>query len=227
VMTPLLNVTYPKEYVLGSEVGIRPMPGTPLLAVYRSSVPAMDTGWTSCLLKKTHIDHALITDADIRSQKGYYIPAPATSVPYRAIIIPDQPARTILNGYRSGAMPPELTGGPGQEGIKALRQYVEEGGTLVCLNRASDFAIEQFKLPIKNLVAGLPRTEFYVPGSILRIELDTTHPIARSMPKESIAWAEESPVFEVIENGAANQYSVPASAVKVVAWYPRDADPLL
>jgi hypothetical protein len=227
VMTPLLNVTYPKEYVLGSEVGIRPMPGTPLLAVYRSSVPAMDAGWTSWLLKETHIDHALITDADIRSQKGYYIPAPATSVPYRAIIIPDQPARTILNGYRSGAMPPELTGGPGQEGIKALRQYVEEGGTLVCLNRASDFAIEQFKLPIKNVVAGLPRTEFYVPGSILRIELDTTHPIARSMPKESIAWAEESPVFEVIENGAANQYSVPASAVKVVAWYPRDADPLL
>jgi hypothetical protein len=48
------------------------------------------------------------------------------------------------------------------------------------------------------------------------------------MPKESIAWAEESPVFEVIENPATgSQYSVPASAVKVIAWYPRNADPLL
>ena len=44
------------------------------------------------------------------------------------------------------------------------------------------------------------------------------------MPKESIAWAEESPVFEVIEGGA---YSVPSSAVKVIASYPRAADPLL
>ncbi len=34
-------------------------------------------------------------------------------------------------------------------------------------------------------------------GSILRIELDTSHPIATGMPKETIAWAEDSPVFEV------------------------------
>jgi len=67
-----------------------------------------------------------------------------------------------------------------------------------------------------------------VPGSILRIELDTTHPLAQSMPKQSIAWAEDSPVFEVIDSAAtAGQYSVPASAVRVVAWYPRNADPLL
>jgi len=44
------------------------------------------------------------------------------------------------------------------------------------------------------------------------------------MPKESIAWAEDSPVFEVIETG---NYSVPASAVKVIARYPQAADPLL
>ena len=121
-------------------------------------------------------------------------------------------------------MPPELTGGLGQEGVKALREYVENGGTLVCLNRASDFAIEQFKLPIKNVVAGLPRTDFYVPGAILRIELDTTHPIAQGMPKESIAWVEESPVFEIIDTGS---YSVPSTAVKIIARYPHTADPLL
>jgi hypothetical protein len=140
-------------------------------------------------------------------------------------------------------MPPELTGGLGPKGVKALRQFVEDGGTLVCLNRASDFAIEQFKLPLRDVVAGLPRTEFYVPGSILRIELDTSHPIALGMSKESIAWAEDSPVFEVINNDTkssrythaagetpevrGNAYSVPASAVKVIAWYPRNSDPLL
>ncbi|HEU5240077.1 MAG TPA: hypothetical protein VFU37_23285, partial [Pyrinomonadaceae bacterium] len=59
-----------------------------------------------------------------------------------------------------------------------------------CLNRASDFAIEQLKLPMRDVVDGLPRTDFYVPGSILRIELDTNDPIAKGISRESIAWVE-------------------------------------
>jgi hypothetical protein len=144
--------------------------------------------------------------------------------PSRTVVFPDQPARTILNGYRAGTMPPELVGGLGQEGVKALREFVEDGGTLVFLNRASDFAIEQFKLPLRNVVAGLPKTQFYVPGSILRLELDTTNPIAKGMPKESIAWAEDSPVFEVVHD---SKSSVAAANVHIIGWYPRDKDPLL
>ncbi|HEY5402540.1 MAG TPA: hypothetical protein VIK24_06705, partial [Pyrinomonadaceae bacterium] len=139
-------------------------------------------------------------------------------------VFPDQSARTILNGYRAGTMPPELVGGLGQEGVKALREFVEDGGTLVFLNRASDFAIEQFKLPLRNVVAGLPKTQFYVPGSILRLELDTTNPIAKGMPKESIAWAEDSPVFEVVHD---SKSAVAAANVHIIGWYPRDKDPLL
>jgi len=190
-------------------------------AIYKSAQPSIDAGWTRWLLENNleSKDMALLTDESIRNS------LPRSS--FDVIIIPDQPPRTLINGYRAGAMPPELTGGLGQEGVKALREFVEAGGTLVCLNRASEFAIEQFKLPIRNVVAGLPRTEFYVPGSILRIELDTTHPIARSMPKQSIAWAEESPVFEVIAAASGTTYSIPASAVRVIGWYPPDKDPLL
>ena len=57
-----------------------------------------------------------------------------------------------------------------------------------------------------------------MPGSILRLELDTTHPIAAGMPKDSIAWVEDSPVFEVEDN---------AADVRVIGWYPKDKDPLL
>src|SRR6185369_6697892 len=71
----------------------------------------------------------------------------------------------------------ELTGGLGTLGVAKLRELVETGGTLIFLNRASNFAIEQFKLPLRNVVGGLPRTDFYVPGSILRIKLDTSHPL--------------------------------------------------
>ena len=121
-------------------------------------------------------------------------------------------------------MPPELTGGLGPQGVKQVRYFVETGGTLICLNRASHFAIEQFKLPVRNVVAASPRTDFYVPGSILRLELDTSNPLASGMPKETIAWAEDSPVFEVTNDSEA---SVPAANVHVIASYPADKDPLL
>ena len=99
------------------------------------------------------------------------------------------------------------------------------------MNRASNFAIEQFKLPLRNVVGGLPRTDFYVPGSILRIELDTNNPIAKGMPKESIAWVENSPVFEVSGTGVSpverDTGKMPVPQVKVIAWYAKDRDPLL
>jgi hypothetical protein len=118
-------------------------------------------------------------------------------------------------------MPPELTGGLGQAGAQALREFVEKGGTLICLNRASDFAIEQLKLPVRDITEGLKRTEFYVPGSILRTELDVSHPISPSkVDPESIAWVEDSPAFE-ISNGAES------ARVRVIARYPSDKDPLL
>jgi hypothetical protein len=121
-------------------------------------------------------------------------------------------------------MPPELTGGLGEKGVKTLLDFVEQGGTLICLNRASNFAIEQFKLPLRNVVAGLPRTEFYVPGSILRLRLDGSHPLTFGSEEDTIAWAEDSPVFEVTNDPNA---SVPASNVHVIGTYPAGKDPLL
>lgn len=209
------------------------------VGLYRSSVPNMDEGWTRWVLGRC-TQYESLRDTQLRA--GNLANA------LRSIIIPDQAPRTIFNGYRAGTMPPELTGGLGEEGVKALREFVEEGGTLVFLNRASDFAIEQFQLPLRNVVAGLPRTDFYVPGSILRIELDTSHPIAKGMAKESIAWAEDSPVFEVLEQAAIQSLAenktgagserqslsaleggeaASAPRVKVIAWYSKDQDPLL
>jgi len=191
--------------------------GPPRTLLYRSSVPTMDEGWTRWVLENESkcLDYVSANDQMIRQGDFKEIDS---------IVIPDQPSRTILNGYRSGVMPPELTGGLSAEGVASLRRFVESGGRLVCLNRASDFAIEQFKLPLRNVVAGLARTQFYVPGSILRLELDTTHRITRGMPRETIAWVEDSPVFEVTND---LNSSVPKENVKIIGWYPRNKDPLL
>jgi len=195
-----------------------------LFAIYRSSVPSHDEGWTRWMLDSKSLRYGVLTDKELRAGVTVFKPSPGITGKYYIILVPDQPPRTLLEGYRKDAMPPEYTGGLGPEGVKTLREFVQTGGTLVFLNRASNFAIEQFKLPLRNVVGGLPRTEFYVPGSILRIELDTNHPIARGMPKETMAWAEESPVFEVTNDP---QASVPASNVRVIASYPVDKNPLL
>jgi len=198
----------------------------PPRALYKSSVAAIDEGWTRWVLDRQRCTgYRSLTDRQIR--------AGALHKNLETIIIPDQSRSSIVNGYREGAMPAEYTGGLGADGVKALREFVEQGGTLVCLNRASDFAISEFNLPVRNVVDGLPRTDFYVPGSILRIVLDTNDPIAKGMPKETIAWVENSPVFEVINdisfssgpNVITGRFFPPH--VRVIARYPADKDPLL
>jgi hypothetical protein len=203
------------------------------VGLYKSHVPAIDEGWTHWVMENGHPYFMKIHDREIEDQE---IRTANLTSKYDAIIIPDQVRTAIVNGYRKGTMPDEYTGGLGEEGVKALREFVEAGGTLVCLNRASDFAIEQFKLPVRDVTDGLPRTDFYVPGSILRIELDTNDPIAKGMPPESIAWAENSPVFEVppgiervmsLDSNNKPVDDIPISNIKVIAWYARDKDPLL
>ena len=214
------------------------------VAIYKSHVPAMDEGWTRWLWKDvfdpprypegTVVDLAAVSRdcgrrsslEDDEARAGKLFPK------YSTIVIPDQSPNVILNGHRKGAMPEDLTGGLGEKGVQALREFVEQGGTLVCLNRASDFAIKQFQLPVRDVTDGLPQTEFFAPGSILRIELDTDNRIARGMPKESIAWVENSPVFEMIDakrgtsptvrEGSNADGTSALPAVKIIAWYPRD-----
>ena len=218
------KATGPSTETAASAAPCAPPKSATLPAIYHSSVPAMDEGWTRWILDTKAINYGVVGDKELRAGNTVHKPNPSVTYKYYTILFPDQQARTLLEGYKAGAMPPEYTGGLGPEGVKHLRDFVETGGTLVFLNRASNFAIEQFKLPLKNVVAGLPRTDFYVPGSILRIELDTTHPLAAGMPKETIAWVEDSPVFEVTNDAEA---SVPAANVRVIASYPAEKDPLL
>jgi hypothetical protein len=201
----------------------------------------MDEGWTRWILGEC-VEYETITDQEIQNRRWQQKDRGSQDLAekaYRTIIIPDQPPKDILNGHQPGTMPKEFTGGLGQAGVQALREFVEQGGTLVCLNRASNFAIEQFKLPVRNIVADLSERKFFVPGSILRIELDTSSPLARGMPKETVAWVEGSPVFEVVESAgvlpattAQSQTSSKLSAqavssVRVIARYPNAGSPLL
>jgi hypothetical protein len=193
--------------------GARDSQNRPRVGLYKSHVPSMDEGWTRWVLEQSGTKYLSLGDAEIRRGN--------LRAKFDTIIIPDQSPRAILDGYRKGSMPEELTGGLGKDGVKALREFVEQGGTLVALNDASNFAIEQLNLPVRDVTAELKRTEFFCPGSILRTYLDTTHPLAKGMPRESVAWVEDSPVFEIKSDPLA------LVRVKIIARYPDSGTPLL
>ncbi len=209
-------------------------------AIYRSSIPVMDEGWTRWVTqKRTGCEFTQANDKNLRD--GSLFKDKSQFRVIKRIVFPDQSPNQTLNGYAKGTMPDEYVGGVGKEGVENLKKFVEAGGTLVFLNRSSDFAIEQFNLPIKDVTKGLARKDFYIPGSILRTELDLTSPIAKGMPAQSIAWFENGPVFESeppalaggqkVGDGSTNWPPAHAGgsdlAVRIIARYPTDPKAIL
>jgi hypothetical protein len=190
--------------------GNSPFAGTdaPRVGLYRSYVAPIDEGWTRWVFDTWKVPYVSVVDSVIRSGK--------LNDAVDVIVLPDQSPHELLDGLPS-TYPAPYGGGLGQDGVKALRQFVSDGGTLVALNDASRFAIEQLLLPVRNVLEGVADDEFYAPGSIFRLELDTNEPLARGLPAQSIAWYESGPAFDVIDS----------SAVRVVGRYPAEADKVL
>jgi hypothetical protein len=137
----------------------------------------MDEGWTRWVLEQFGFDYKNVADAEVRAGN--------LKDKFDVIILPDQSMQQIVAGNRAGSYPEEYTGGIGDEGVAALKRFVEAGGVLVCLDSASELAIKRFDLPVKNVLDGLKRDQFYAPGSIFRAAVDTTSPIAYGMPAEA------------------------------------------
>jgi hypothetical protein len=77
-----------------------------------------------------------------------------------------------------------------------LKDFVSEGGTLLCFDASCDLVIKQFKLPVRNVLEGLRSSEFYCPGSILSIDVDGTNTIAQGVPRSLNAYFINSSALE-------------------------------
>ncbi|MGB7294630.1 MAG: M14 metallopeptidase family protein [Candidatus Aminicenantales bacterium] len=155
----------------------------------------MDEGWTRLVLEMFAFPYTSLMDAEIK--KG------DLRARYDVIILPDDSPGMILGEiperYRRfiSAVPPEYRSGIGQEGIDALKDFVEEGGTLITLGEASGLAIDKFSLRVRNVVADLPSKEFFCPGSTLKVNFDNTHPLAYGMPSEGLVLFNSNQAFDI------------------------------
>jgi Zinc carboxypeptidase len=201
------------ESVTGSALKMK----APRIGLYKSWIASLDEGWTRFIFDKNGIPYKTLVDADIR--KGNL------RRHFDAIILPDNPPRAILEG-RAGSgrdepnrltlpqVPEEYRGGLGPEGAAALQAFVAAGGTIVTHNRASDVYATKENPAFTDLLNDVPPKEFYCPGSILQITVDTSSPIAFGASATVPIFFETGPAFKV------------SGAVKSIAHYAGDK-PLL
>ena len=187
--------------------------GGPRIGLYRSWAPSMDEGWTRWVFDQYDVGYESLTDSVARAGN--------LGARYDAIILPDQTSRELLEGLSARRYPARLSGGLGQAGVAALRDFVDGGGTLIAFNDACDFAIGALELPVANTMPTLTSREFYAPGSIFRLKLDTASALSEGLPEETIAWFEGSPAFEIRDPARARvigRYPAAPNDVLLSGW---------
>ena len=147
---------------------------------------------------------------------------------YDAIIIPSQRPKSILHGHSVLSMPEKFTGGVGLDGSMALSNYVQNGGTLIAFDEASDFVIEQFGLPLRDAVEGADSKSFFIPGSLIRTVIHTDESLADGMQDTVAVSFNRSRAFTINtqskygEGGKEEIADAPEADVEVIATYAKD-----
>ena len=123
-------------------------------------------------------------------------------------------------GFTPQPIPDEFARRQGQftaATMDKIREFVNQGGTAIYIGSNAMGAATAFGLPVTPQ-PGVGSDKYYIPGSILRVSVDDTNPIAHGFGKELDVFFDNSPVFKLASDAA-------AKGVKSVAWF-SSGDPL-
>ena len=200
----------------GDALRIRPI----RIGLYDQYGGLMPSGWTRWLFEQydfpfTVVNAATLDAGDIKSK-------------FDVLVLTDGAARLAAagpgsrggGGGRGGAGP--VPGGriTLEQTAPQLKRFVESGGTIVSIGSSTSVG-EALGLPVKNFLTeigpngqerALPREKFYIPGSLLKVTVDNTNPLAFGMPKVVDVFFDSSPVFKLAPTAAAEKTSA-------VAWF--------
>jgi len=113
-----------------------------------------------------------------------------------------------------------------EKSIPELKKFLEAGGKIVTIGTSTNLAYH-LGLPVKNAMTeifngqerNLPNDKYYVPGSILRVHLDSTQNATWGMASKADVYFDNSPVFKVAPE------AILQGKVKPLAWF-GDENPL-
>jgi hypothetical protein len=176
--------------------------GEPRVAIYQSYSPSMPEGWFRWMLDHYQIPFDVLHAEDIAAgglqRYGVLFLPPGGGSP-----------RQMVEG-RDGK-PPPYDAGIGEAGVQAMREFVEEGGVLFTWAGAWGFLAQYMGVDAQAVNDDLADTEFNIPGSILRVIVDTDNPLAYGLPEETPVFFRDDEAFSPDTPGA-----------NVVARYPAD-----
>lgn len=182
------------------------------VGIYQGSRGNMDEGWTRYVFDTFNAPFESLRDAGLSEGN--------LRTRFDAIVLPSDRTREPADSDT-----PAVEGGRGigDKGYVNLARFVEDGGTLICFDGSCGPLIKQWQLPLRNVLEGLRSTDFYCPGSILRINVDNSNPIARTMSKDVDAYFINSSAFE-ITNTPKVIFDAPQTPwpVRAIAHYAKD-----
>jgi hypothetical protein len=174
--------------------GLRKLPATaklaslsnPRIGIYEPWGGNMDAGWTRKLFELWGLEHETLRNADFRMGN--------LKQRFDAIIFADG---MVAFGIKQGRKdwPEQYQGGIGDEGVAALRSFVQEGGVAIAFGNTSMALANLLELPVADKLKGLKQQEHFCPGAIVRVKLDTSSPLAYGMPEELAVLKVWGPAF--------------------------------
>ena len=102
-----------------------------------------------------------------------------------------------------------------------LKKFAEDGGVILAVGRSATNLANLFGLPVANHIVErsadgtarqIPAEKYYVPGSILRVAVDTTAPVAHGFQSHVDVFFDNSPVFSLGPEAM-------MQGVRPVAWF--------
>jgi hypothetical protein len=170
------------------------------VGIYRNSRAGnMDEGWTRYVFDTFNVGYQSVPETTISTTD--------LRAKFDAIVLPSEQTRRGPDGEEA-----ENARGIADAGFRNLNRFVEEGGTLICFDGSCGPLIRQWKLPVRNVLEGLRSSEFYCPGSILRVEVDNSNPIGATMLKDTDVYFINSSAFEATDK----------DRVRVIARYAKE-----
>jgi hypothetical protein len=169
---------------------------------------SVESGWIRWLLERYEFPFEVVypqtLDAGGLNAKFDVLIFPTEAIPVRDGTPPAAPANVPAE-YRShlGTVTVSRT-------VPQLKAFVEAGGALIAIGSSTTVA-RHFGLPVSGAI-DLPRGKFYVPGSILRVSVDNTNPVAFGLPPQADVFFDDSPVFALGAEAA-------GAGIRRVAWY--------